>query len=274
MPGAGPISRLVPSVRFAGRDGIRRAARAAAALPVVLALTAAGAGLSTAGARPWARDADGSSPPITVVVHPRVTPNRGGTPAHPQGVHLDVRMTFGIPAGYDPPLVSRIEAWFPRGALFEGSRYPACPKRVLIADGPTRCPTGSILGRGTGLAMADKTPTHPQITIVGGGARRVWFYTVMTNPARVQEPVPGTVTRLHGRWAYELSVSIPRNLQIIAGIPIVLHSLDISAGRGTWLATTGCPADRLWRWKALGRFTDGQRIATHGALACRPAHGA
>jgi hypothetical protein len=274
MPGAGPMNRLVPSVRIAGRGGIRHAVRAAAALSVTLALTAAGAGLGSAGAQPWARDAAGSSLPITVVVHARVTPNRGGTPAHPQGVRLDVRMTFGIPAGYDPPLVSRIEAWFPRGALFEGGRFPVCSKHVLIAYGPTRCPTGSILGHGTGLAMADKTPTHPQITIVGGGARRVWFYTVMTNPARVQEPVPGTVTRLHGRWAYQLSVSIPRNLQIIAGIPIVLHTLDISAGRGSWLATTGCPADRLWPWKALGRFTDGQQIATHGALVCRPAHGA
>ena len=248
--------------------------RTVAALPVVLALTAAGAGVGLAGAQRLARGADASAPPITVTVHPRVTPNRGGTPAHPQGVHLDVRMRFGIPAGYDPPLVSRIQAWFPRGALFEGGQYPACSRRVLVAYGPTHCPAGSILGHGTGLAMADTTPTHPQITVVGGGARRVWFYTVMTNPARVQEPVPGTVTRLHGRWAYELSVPIPRNLQIIAGIPIVLHSLDISAGRGTWLATTGCPADRRWPWKALGRFTNGQQISTHGALACRPAHGA
>jgi hypothetical protein len=268
------MKRLVPSVPGAGRGGVRRAVRAVAALPAVLALTAAGAGVTFAGTQRLARPAESSSPPITVTIHPRVTPNRGGTPAHPQGVHLDVRMRFGIPAAYDPPLVSRIEAWFPRGALFEGARYPACSQRVLVAYGPTRCPAGSILGHGTGLAMADTTPTHPQITIVGGGARRVWFYTVMTNPARVQEPVPGTVTPLHGRWAYELSVPIPRNLQIIAGIPIVLHSLDISAGRGTWLATTGCPSDRRWPWKALGRFTNGQQIATHGALACRPARGA
>jgi hypothetical protein len=278
MPGAGPIFRLTPSVRAAGRGGIRRAVRTVATLPVALALTAAGAGagLGTAQAQRFARAADGqsSSPPITVTVHPRVTPNRGGTPAHPQGVHLNVSMRFGIPLSYSPPLVSRIDAWFPRGALFEGGRYPSCPEHVLIAFGPTHCPAASILGHGGGLAMADKTPTHPQITIVGGGQHRVWFYTVMTNPARVQEPVLGTVTQLHGRWAYELSVTIPRNLQIIAGIPIVLHTLDISAGRGTWLATTGCPADHRWPWKALGQFTNGQQIATHGALACKPAHGA
>lgn len=274
MPGAGPITSLVFSVRSAGHGGIRRAMRPVATLPVVLALTGAVAGVGSAGGHPVARAAERSAPPVTVVVRPRVTPDRAGTPTHPQGVHLDVSMTFGIPPGYDPPLVSRIEAWFPRGALFEGGRYPACARRVLVALGPTHCPAGSILGHGTGLAMADRTPTHPEITIVGGGAHRVWFYTVMTNPARVQEPVPGTVTALHGRWAYELSVAIPRNLQIIAGIPIVLRTLDISAGRGTWLATTGCPADRHWPWRALGQFTNGQRIATHGALACRPAHGA
>lgn len=265
MPAAGPVTRPAPSVR---RAGPWRAAGLAGALCAALGLAAAGAGLSAAGARPSARAAPRL--PITVVVHPRVTPNRAGTPAHPQGVRLGVRIDFGIPSGYDPPLVSRIEAWFPRGALFEGGRYPACSRRVLVAYGPTHCPAGSIMGHGTGLAMADTTPTHPTITVVGGGARRVWFYTVLTNPAPVQEPVPGTVTRLHGRWAYELSVAIPRNLQVIAGIPIVLHSLEISAGRGSWLATTGCPADRRWPWKALGRFTDGRRIATHGAVACLP----
>jgi len=271
------ITRFAHPVRFGGRGGrggVRRAVRSAAALGVVLGLTAAG--VVPAGAQRFAHASDSVSsvPPITVAVHPRVIPDRAGTPAHPQGIHLDVRLNFRIPTGYNPPLVSRIRVWFPRGGLFEGGSYPACSKRVLIAYGPTHCPPGSIMGRGTGLAMAARTPTHPTITIVGGGAHRVWFYTVMTNPARVQEPLPGTVTKLHGRWSYELSVPIPRNLQIIAGIPIVLHSLEISAGRGTWMATTGCPHDRRWPWKALGEFTDGQRIPTHGTVACRASRAA
>lgn len=267
MPGAGPNPRPGPL-----RAG---AVLAALALTAVFAVSGgiAGPAAAAAGRVRTAAPRVGTAhrPPITITVHPTVTPDRAGTPAHPQGIHLEVRMTFGIPVGYNPPLVSRIQVWFPRGGLYEGGRYPTCARRVLDAVGPTACPAGSIMGHGGGLAMADRTPTHPRITIVNGGARRVWFYTVLENPARVQEPLPGTVTALHGRWAYELSVPIPRNLQVVAGIPVVLHSLQLSAGRGSWLATTGCPGDRRWPWRGLGSFTDGQRIAAHGAVVCRPA---
>jgi hypothetical protein len=70
----------------------------------------------------------------------------------------------------------------------------------------------------------------------------VYFYTVLNNPARVQEPVIGHITRLTGDFIYHLSVTIPRNLQIVAGVPIKLTYLHISAGRGTWLSTTAPPA--------------------------------
>ena len=82
--------------------------------------------------------------------------------------------------------------------------------------------------------------THPSITVVNGGSRHIWFYTVLNNPARVQEPVIGNITRMGGKWAYQLAVTVPQNLRIVAGVPIELTTLNVGAGRGSWIATTGC----------------------------------
>jgi hypothetical protein len=210
-----------------------------------------------------------SSPPITVHVYPRVIPNIAGTPTAPQGVRLDVRIKIEVPESYEPPLVNEIDVWYPKGGLYNGDRYPTCSRRLLAARGPHACPADSIMGTGLGVARADTTFTYPKITVVNGGQRVVYFYTVLNNPARVQEPVPGTITRLSGRWSYRLHVVIPKNLQIVAGVPILLRSLRIDAGRGDWIATTYCPSDRRWDWKALTVFTNGQRLTTSGAVACR-----
>jgi hypothetical protein len=218
---------------------------------------------------PVALAAAQSSPPITVTVYPKVVPNKAGTPAHPQGVRLSVQIKIGIPVNYEPPLLNEVDVWFPRGGLYNGGRFPTCSERRLNALGPTACPAGSIMGSGTGVGRADTTFTYPKITVVNGGPREVFFYTVLNNPARVQEAVPGQITKLSGRWSYKLHVVIPKNLQIVAGVPIVLQSLTIGAGRGDWIATTYCPPDHSWAWQAVGIFTNGQTIPGHGAVACR-----
>ncbi len=208
------------------------------------------------------------SPPITVTVYPKVIPNRAGTPAHPQGVHLDVRIKIGIPVNYEPPLVNTIDIWFPKGGLYNGNRYPTCTYARLNALGADACPT-AVMGHGTGVARADTNLTYPHITVVNGGQHEVFFFTVLNNPARVQSPVPGIVTKLSGRWSYKLHVRIPRILQVVAGVPIVLQSLHISAGRGNWLATTYCPPSHRWAYHAVTRFNNGQTIVTDGTVGCR-----
>lgn len=207
--------------------------------------------------------------PVRLSVDARVTPNEAGTPAHPRGVRIDVRARIGIPEAYDPPLVDSVDVWFPRGGRYNGARHPACSQEVLARRGVGGCPAGSVMGSGTGKATADTVFTYPKITVVNGGARKVFFYTVLTNPARVQSPVAGTVTRLSGKWSYKLHAPIPRELQIVAGIPIVLRELHIVAGRGDWLATTSCPADHRWRYHVEVTFTTGQQTVYDNAVRCR-----
>jgi hypothetical protein len=176
-----------------------------------------------------------------------------GTPSHPQGVRLTT--TFGW-QGLDPPdqpTVTGIELWFPRGSLYNGGKYPRCSEATLDRKGPAACPKASIVGHGTGTAYADTVITHPQITVVNGGASVVYFYTVLNNPARVQEAVPGRITRLRGNFAYHLAATIPENLRLVAGVPVKLTSLTITAGRARWIALTGAPAGL----KVLTHFDNG-----------------
>ena len=165
-----------------------------------------------------------------------------GSRAHPRGVRLTT--SFGW-QGYGPadrPTVTRIDLWFPRGSVYNGARYPVCALRKLNALGPAGCPRGSIMGSGTGTAYADTTITRPSITVVNGGADAVYLYTVLNNPARVQEAVVGHITRPAGRFAYHLSATIPQNLLLVAGVPIKLSSITVTAGRGSWLALNSPPA--------------------------------
>jgi len=161
-----------------------------------------------------------------------------GTPSHPNGVQLTT--TFGWnQLGED---VTSFELWFPQGSVYNGAKFPTCSVQKLDAYGPSSCPKDSIMGSGTGTAFADTTVTRPSITVVNGGANTVYFYTILNNPARVQEPIIGHLQRLHGRYAYKLTSAIPKNLQIVAGVPINLTSLTITVGRGDWIALSGAPA--------------------------------
>jgi hypothetical protein len=64
-----------------------------------------------------------------------------------------------------------------------------------------------------------------------------------------------------GKWAYELELTVPRSLRIVAGVPIALRDFSVTVGNKDWLATTGCPggAQRSSaevlpsRWRAMMR---------------------
>src|ERR1700722_16869226 len=198
---------------------------------------AAVAGLVVAGGTTVALAA--SSPWPTVTVKPSVSPNKAGTPSHPQGVRLKAAINWQSLGAADQPIVTKFLLLFPKGAKYNGANVPSCTaKRINL--GPQACPKASIMGSGTGTAYADTSKTHPKITVVNGGGSVVYFYTVLNNPARVQQPVIGHIARLHGAYSYSLSVKVPEDLQVVAGVPIELTTLSINAGKGSWLGTTGC----------------------------------
>jgi hypothetical protein len=179
-----------------------------------------------------------------------------GSPTHPQGVKLTTALSWeGLTPG-NAPTINKIDLWFPTGTRYNGASYPSCSYARLNAAGPSACPKNSVMGSGVATAFADTVVTRPRITVVNGGSDRVYFYTVLNNPARVQVPVIGQITRLRGMYAYHLSATIPPRLLVVAGVPIRFTALQVSAGRGTWLAITAPPSGI----KIVTSFSDGTKI--------------
>jgi hypothetical protein len=200
----------------------------------------------------------------SVTVTPTVSPNKAGTKAHPQGVKLTTTFHWQTLGSASQPIVTTFFLLFPKGSQYNGGHYPTCSVRTLDLSGPSGCKRGSIMGYGSGTAYADTTLTHPQITVVNGGANTIYFYTVLNNPARVQDPVVGHITRMSGQWAYSLKVTVPPILRIVAGVPIELTSLRTvvgGPGHGTWLATTGCPGGR-WHFSVTTGYVNPNTSAT------------
>jgi hypothetical protein len=176
-----------------------------------------------------------------VRVEARVAPGAAPTPSRPRPVTLDVGLRWELPRDEARVTLQRLVMRFPRGAVYNGARTPACAAARIQRGGPSACPKGSIVGRGGAKADADLTPTRPRIVVVNGGRDRVWFFVTMSNPASIAIAVPGRIRPIGGRWSYELTVDIPGTLQVVAGIPVYLREMTVTAGKGDWIAVTRAP---------------------------------
>ncbi|WP_210492177.1 hypothetical protein [Patulibacter sp. SYSU D01012] len=207
------------------------------------ALVAAGAALLVAAAGGGAAPARAASITTTADVAARLAPGPAPTARRPRAVTLDVSLAWGWDADVGVPrqTLQRLVMRFPRGSLYRGGDRPSCSADRIRRAGIAACPKAAIVGRGRVRADADTVPTTARITVVNGGGTRVLFFTEMENPAIVQVPVEGRVRRTSGRWAYELMVDIPGELQVVGGIPIFVRDLRVTAGRGDWLAVSRPP---------------------------------
>jgi hypothetical protein len=176
-----------------------------------------------------------------VRVEARVASGPAPTARRPRPVTLDVHLRWDQQKDENRGTLQRLTMLFPRGAVYNGGRTPACRQETVVRRGVAGCPKASVVGRGFALADADLAPTRPTITVVNGGAKIVWFVVQMSNPANVTEAIPGRIRRVGGRWSYDLTVDIPGTLQVVAATPIFVKEMTVRAGKGDWIAVTRAP---------------------------------
>jgi hypothetical protein len=202
-----------------------------------------------------------------------VSPNKAGTPKHPQGVTLKVHTHWTTPADQDRPVVQKAIAYFPKGSLYNGGKYPKCDPDKMDRNGIAVCPKHSIMGKGTGTAWADTVKTIPQITIVNTGAKGVCLFTVLNNPAYVRKCVRGVIQKASGQWAYKLTLTVPPSLQVVAGVPIAVEDLTFTSGGKSyakdWLATTSCPANKKWPFSVTTFYDNGGQSTFTSSTPCK-----
>lgn len=202
-----------------------------------------------------------------------VSPNKAGTKKKPQGVKLTFKAKWVTTGDVEHPIVTSGDVYIPKGGLYNGGKYPSCSAATLGRGGPTKCPSKSIMGKGSGEADADTAKTRPQITVINGGKNKIYFWTVLQNPARVAAAVPATVTKQSGKWSYKVHFEVPESLQVVVGIPITLNTLQVSAGGKSWakdwIATTSCPKNKKWEYSATANFKEGGSATYNGSTPCK-----
>jgi hypothetical protein len=212
-------------------------------------------------------------PPTKISATTTVSPNKAGTKKKPQGVKLDFKATYTTTGDVEHPIIQGGTVYITKGALYNGGKYPKCSADTLAQGGPSACPAKSIMGSGSGHAHADDVITIPKITVVNGGAKTIYFWTVLQNPARVQAAVPANITKQTGKWAYKVTFKVPQSLQIVAGIPITLDDLHVTLGGKSWakdwLATTSCPSNHKWPYSSTWNLSTGGSISYDDSVACK-----
>jgi hypothetical protein len=158
------------------------------------------------------------------------------TKRKPVPVTVDVLMEWDRSTNENATTLQKTTVLFPKGSIYRGAKLPRCTAAALDNGGVDACPKASVMGRGKAWAFADTVRTTADITVVNGGKDRVFFYTTMTNPAVVQLPVEGRIRKLRGKWAYELVAEVPTDLQVVAGVPIVVYKMRIEVSNEKWLA--------------------------------------
>jgi len=188
-------------------------------------------------------------PDTSVKVDAKVSPKKAGTKKKPKGINLSGKVTWTTEVGFEPPVITGATVFISKGGRYNGGSHAKCSKKKLQRDGgPNNCPKKSIVGKATGLALADTVPTKPKVVIVNGGATSAFLYTTLYHPALVQEPVPVKIKKQTGKWAYRMDITVPENLLIVAGVPIALKTFNFEVGKSgkrpwakNYIQTTSCP---------------------------------
>ena len=216
-------------------------------------------------------------PDTRIVSSAKATPSKAGTPKHPQGTSIAATAHLIVAPDLEPPIVTGIEILVGKGLTWNIGKYVTCSKQTLDRHGPKGCPPTSIMGAATATGKADTVPARLDLVFVNGGPNTTYAYATLNNPARVRETLVVKSTHMDdATWDHREVVSVPRSLQIVAGVPLQLTAITMKIGGKPYarkfIASTSCPAGG-WKYQvtahylydSLGRTADD--VST-GNIAC------
>ena len=139
----------------------------------------------------------------------------------------------------------QVLVWFPKGSLYNGGKVSSCSKSK-IAKGPSTCPKASIMGSGSGTAYAGAapqlTPRSPSST---AAPRRSTSTPSSTTQLGFVRQWSEPSAKSSGKYAYELSAPMPKELQVVAGDADRAHAPQGHRGQGRLARDYGLPRRSL-----------------------------
>lgn len=222
-----------------------------------------------------------------------IRPARAGTRRRPRPASIEV--TIQSPTT-TPATTQRVRLFLARGVRFNTRAFPTCsPRLIARTDSVSRCPRGSIIGRGRARALGfiggTVVPEDLTVTAVNSPRNTIQLFVFGETPVPVAEPIAGRLVRTRGRYAHRLDVTIPAGLREIfpgAFAPLVYFNVTVKAartvrrGRGArarrtrvhFVETTACPRGG-WPFEARfsfdprAPFTDDPLTAEARPARCR-----
>ncbi len=189
-----------------------------------------------------------------------ISPKKAGTKKNPQGVKLNGSLKFRtLTQGVEPPIITGGTVLIPKGGLYNGGKYKTCSAATMRrSQSVDDCNKQSIMGKGSGRALADNVDAAPDVVFVNGGKSTLWAFTTLYRPALVQEPIAINIKKQGGKWAYKASFQVPKILQVVAGVPVSLQDFKFSIGgkkyAKDYLATTSCPKSKKHPYEATASY--------------------
>lgn len=206
----------------------------------------------------------------------RATPDKAGTPRDPQGVAITAHARLIVPPDLEAPIVTGLDIQVAKGLSWNGEKYTKCTKEALDRRGPSGCPPTSIIGTATATGMADTVHARVDVVFVNGPGGHKFAYASLNNPARVRETIVINSPPPTGTWGHRETLSIPKTLQIVAGVPLRLTAVTMKIGGKSYakkyITSTSCPAGG-WKYAVTAHYlydVSGQRtddVGT-GSIPC------
>jgi hypothetical protein len=217
-------------------------------------------------------------PDTTIVSHAVATPSRAGTRQHPIGVSITASAKLTTAPDVEAPIVTGIDILVGKGLNWNNGGFTTCARATLARSGPSGCPKQSLMGSAFATGRADTVPARLDLTFFNGGPHLVYVYAVLDNPARVRDTLTLHTRKLTGPgpWGESETVSVPRNLQVVAGVPVTMDRIRFTVGGKSYakkyIYSTACPRGG-WRYRVDLHYayeSTGQTSGdtTSGAIAC------
>lgn len=207
-----------------------------------------------------AAPAAAQQPVTTFESKAKISPKKAGTKKNPRGVRLSGSLKFRtVTQGVEPPIITGGDVLIPKGGLYNGGKYKTCSAKTMRrSQSVDDCHKHSIMGKGSGRALADNVDAAPDVVFVNGGKSTLWAFTTLYRPALVQEPIAIKIKKQRGKWAYKASFKVPKILQIVAGVPVSLQDFKFNIGGKKYakefFATTSCPKNKKHPYQATASY--------------------
>jgi hypothetical protein len=201
--------------------------------------------------------ADAPSPKLNLTAS--ITPSKNLKPGQIIKT-LRVKGTLAGANGGLAPTITKTVIDFPAGAATNGRLFPSCSVARLKShhNALSACPKGSKIGSGkiTATAVELGVSSDAVATLFNGpGGRSVVFNFHATVPADINDSINAPLVKKHGKYSYELTLTLPRDLQeILDGVFVAVQKIDFPTG-----------ATRVINGRTRGYIEAGRTCPKHGA---------